>query len=345
MFLKDGKYTFFWTISVIVILVLSLGIFCLPGCRREETHERQKNKMVSKIQEIERQIDAEHGLYGALRWQYNHAPEESSRQKVEIYKELSNRMSKILDLQKRRDSLIQLKDHFGNESIQLENNWNGRNLLLTHLQDYVDRVQKGADRADEASWRFMTFILTGGTLFVAMLGVWTWSKKRDFDKECQKNINDFQNQARKQSEVLQRAEAFSKCIAMHLDGDMFRLRNVCDRAQEKYRKALELLKQLLKEGEINDQYIHEQTIILNKLGDISMGYGLFKEASGYYQRSREAAQALVCKDSNNVEWQRDLILAYRKIGDVAFQQGIFGEAEGWYKESINTPFSYGRKKK
>lgn len=170
VFLKDGKYTFFWTISVIVILVLSLGIFCLPGCRREETHERQKNKMVSKIQEIERQIDAEHGLYGALRWQYNHAPEESSRQKVEIYKELSNRMSKILDLQKRRDSLIQLKDHFGNESIQLENNWNGRNLLLTHLQDYVDRVQKGADRADEASWRFMTFILTGGTLLLPCWG-------------------------------------------------------------------------------------------------------------------------------------------------------------------------------
>lgn len=120
VFLKDGKYTFFWTISVIVILVLSLGIFCLPGCRREETHERQKNKMVSKIQEIERQIDAEHGLYGALRWQYNHAPEESSRQKVEIYKELSNRMSKILDLQKRRDSLIQLRTILGMKASSLK---------------------------------------------------------------------------------------------------------------------------------------------------------------------------------------------------------------------------------
>ncbi len=146
VFLKDGKYTVFWTISIIVILVLSLGIFCLPGCRREENRERQENKMVSKIQEIERQIDAEHGFYGVLKWQYGHTPEESSREKEEIYKELSNRMSKILDLQKRRDSLIQLRDYFGNGSIQLDdmgtNNWDGRNLLLTHLHDYVDRVQK-----------------------------------------------------------------------------------------------------------------------------------------------------------------------------------------------------------
>ena len=196
----------------------------------------------------------------------------------------------------------------------------------------MERAQDSSDRVDDLSWRFITFILTAGTLFIAGLGVWSWRKASEFEKENDK-IREQSEQVNENLEDMRLKLCDARYMSASLMGDMFAEKNLKRKAQSKYKDALAILDEVLKEN-CHPEFLHEKTIVLNKLGDIQVEYGNFKEARRYYQESQDEAMRLIKSDEDNLEYQRDLLFSYKKIGDMDMKRGDMNRARQSLEQAL-----------
>lgn len=326
------KGSLFWGVYIGVVLVFLVGVFYLPCW----VHHHKS--LSDKIDEMQQTICSEKNYIKALH--ERSLLIDDQERKTEIGWEIEDRNTKVKTLEQQCDVLRKAADFTGRHvllprhgaSAPTDASADASAAVLSQARECMERAQDSSDQVDDLSSRFITFILTAGTLFIASLGVWSWRKAAEFEKENDK-IREQSERVSADLKGVHLQLCDVRYVSASLTGDMLSEKNLKRKAQSKYKDALAILDAGLKEH-CNQDFLHEKTIVLNKLGDIQVEYGDFKQARKHYQESQDAAMRLVEIDGRKMRYQRDLLFSYRKLGDVAMKRGDMNRARKSFEQAI-----------
>jgi tetratricopeptide (TPR) repeat protein len=88
------------------------------------------------------------------------------------------------------------------------------------------------------------------------------------------------------------------------------------------------------EKNLDSYWQRENSVCLNKLGDLAQAQGNLSEARQRHEAALGIREHLAQADPANTEWQRDLSISFEKLGDLAQAQGNLSEARQRHEAAL-----------